>query len=106
MGCKPRCDVYRSKTHRCAANAVAVNLCRACPRRAGWSRRMIWHIFKKDLRITWPLAVLVAAVDWRIVLLALIGGISGPALPVVNFLRMLTIGGPLASGLLIIVAVH
>jgi hypothetical protein len=67
---------------------------------------MIWHIFKKDLRITWPLAVLAAAAHWTIVLLALIGGFSGPALPIVNFLRMLILGGPLASGLLIIVAVH
>jgi hypothetical protein len=67
---------------------------------------MIWHIFKKDLRITWPLTVLVAGEHWITPLLAVVGGLSGPANPAVNLLRMLVIAGPLASGFLITVAVH
>jgi hypothetical protein len=34
---------------------------------------MIWHIFKKDLRMMWPFAVLVAALHWIVPLLALNG---------------------------------
>jgi len=67
---------------------------------------MIWHIFKKDLKVTWPLAVLVAGVHWITPVLAAVGGLSGRASPAVNLLRMLVIAGPLASGFLITVAVH
>jgi hypothetical protein len=67
---------------------------------------MIWHIFKKDLRITWPLAVLVGALHWVVPLLALFGGFLPGGLRALNVLRLLVVTGPLASGFLITAAVH
>jgi hypothetical protein len=68
---------------------------------------MIWHIFKKDLKILWPFTLLVAALHSAILVLAVIGGIAGnPRNPAVDLLRLLVIAGPLASGLLITAAVH
>jgi hypothetical protein len=68
---------------------------------------MIWHIFKKDLKILWPFALLVAGLHCAILLLAVVGGLTGtPRNPEVNLLRLLVIAGPLASGFLITAAVH
>jgi ABC-type transport system involved in multi-copper enzyme maturation permease subunit len=38
---------------------------------------MIWHIFKKDLRLLWPLAIVVAVVDWLNAGLLIFGGPFG-----------------------------
>jgi hypothetical protein len=67
---------------------------------------MIWHIFKKDLRIIWPFALLVAAVHWIVPLLATIDGFAPSNVKALNVLRVLVLAGPLASGFLITAAVH
>ena len=68
---------------------------------------MIWHIFKKDLKILWPFALLVAALHSAMLVLAVMGGITGnPRNAAVNLLQNLVAAGPLASGLLIAAAVH
>jgi hypothetical protein len=68
---------------------------------------MIWHIFKKDLKILWPFALLVAVFHSATLALAVMGGITGnPQNPAVTLLRNLVFAGPLASGLLIAAAVH
>src|SRR5262249_18811784 len=92
--------------NRYAADAAALNLCHSGTRSARWSSFMIWHIFKKDLRITWPLAVLVGALHWVVPLLALFGGFVPGGLRALNVLRLLVVTGPLASGFLITAAVH
>jgi hypothetical protein len=66
---------------------------------------MIWHIFKKDLKIMWPFALLVAAVHWIVPLLATIGFTGGRG-KVQNILGVLVLAGPLASGLLVAAAVQ
>jgi hypothetical protein len=68
---------------------------------------MIWHIFKKDLKILWPFALLVAVFHSATLVFAVMGGITGnPPSRAVNLLRNLVTLGPLASGLLIAAAVH
>jgi hypothetical protein len=63
---------------------------------------MIWHIFKKDLRLLWPLAMAVAILHGITPLLVPMGS----DLRFFLLLRLLAFGGPLASGFLITIAVH
>ena len=67
---------------------------------------MIWHIFKKDLKIMWPFAVLVAAVHWVVPLLANMGDLATLTRRAQNILGTLVIAGPLAAGFLIAAAVQ
>jgi hypothetical protein len=62
---------------------------------------MIWHIFKKDLRLLWPLTLAVAAL--HAITPVLVMG-SDPKYFVL--VRLLAFGGPLASGFLLTIAVH
>lgn len=68
---------------------------------------MIWHIFKKDLKIMWPFALLVAAVHWIVPLLATLDAFApGTNIKAIDILRVLVIAGPLASAFLVAAAVQ
>jgi hypothetical protein len=66
---------------------------------------MVWHIFKKDWRLTWPMAAAVAAIHF-ILRLALyqMGHFGRPLLA--SLLNLLIVGGYLGSAFLIVSAVH
>jgi hypothetical protein len=64
---------------------------------------MIWHIFKKDLWLLWPMAIAVAAVDWLNAGLLIFGGpfgrdsaaelafVSNGVLPAISLLGLVTL---------------
>jgi hypothetical protein len=62
---------------------------------------MIWHIFRKDVKLMWPLAVLVAGLNWTLPGLLLSSGFSvnNPAMN--GAAIMLSVGGLIAIALLI-----
>jgi hypothetical protein len=66
---------------------------------------MIWHIFKKDVRLMWPLAALVACLNWTLPGILLFSGFSispsvnGPAI-------MLSMGGLIAVAFLMTLTVQ
>jgi hypothetical protein len=66
---------------------------------------MIWHIFKKDVKLTWPLAAVVAALNLTSTgMIAMMGAFPDPRLR--SLLGMLGMGGLLGSIFLIMTAVH
>lgn len=66
---------------------------------------MIWNIFKKDVKLTWRLAALVAALHWMATALTTRMGVFFDG-SLRNLFLMLVIGGLLGSGFLIIAAVQ
>jgi hypothetical protein len=66
---------------------------------------MIWHIFKKDWKLTWPMVAGVAAIHFALRLMFYeMGHFGRPALG--SLLNLLLIGGYLGSAFLIVSVVH
>jgi hypothetical protein len=70
---------------------------------------MIWHIFKKDVKLSWRLGAAVALLHWASIMAAfmMLTATSGPAaLKARNLAGMLIIGGLIAKGFIITAVVH
>jgi hypothetical protein len=68
---------------------------------------MIWHIFKKDLKLTWPLAAAVTALHWSTtaIMFDFLRGTSPPRISA-SLPSILILGGLLATGVLITMVVQ
>ena len=68
---------------------------------------MIWHIFKKDMRLSWRLALAVAALHWvtPVIMMTLSDSARGRG-SLSNLLGILLLAGPLATGFLLIIVVQ
>jgi hypothetical protein len=65
---------------------------------------MIWHIFKKDVRLAWRLAAGLAGLHWTTIIVATMMFTGYPGLR--NLAGILLLGGLAATGLLIVAVVQ
>ena len=67
---------------------------------------MIWHIFKKDVRLTWHLAAAAAGLHWTTITVATKMFNGFYALKPPPSVALLLVGGLVATGFVIIAAVQ
>ena len=69
---------------------------------------MIWHIFRKDWKLTWPIVVAAALLNAiPRVILAIIGVAGSPRLsPMAAFMNVLSTLTPMVAAVLIVVAIQ
>jgi len=67
---------------------------------------MIWHIFRKDLRLSWKLALVAAALRWIEIALMVKLGLVRADHAVEELMYMVRIGAALAACLVVVAVVH